>query len=159
MATIIKPPTPLVLPAGQPSLFLAGSIAMGTAEHWQADVEQAFAHAPLTILNPRRDAWDATWEQSLANPPFREQVEWELAGLEQATLVVIYFAPTTQAPVTLLEFGLCAHSGRLLVCCPPGFWRKGNVDVVCARYSVPQVDTLAALIAVAGKRLGLPASP
>jgi hypothetical protein len=40
---------------------------------------------------------------------------------------------------------LFAASGKLLVCCPPGYWRKGNVDVVCARYSIPQLPTLAEL--------------
>lgn len=49
----------------------------------------------------------------------------------------MYFAPTTRAPITLLELGLFAQSGRLVVCCPDGFWRKGNVEVVSARYGVP----------------------
>jgi hypothetical protein len=89
------------------------------------------------MLNPRRDDWDASWRQAIDDPRFREQVEWELAGLEQADLVGMYFAPTTQSPITLLELGLTARSGRLIVCCPPGFWRRGNVEVVCARYRIP----------------------
>jgi hypothetical protein len=146
MARIIKPPTPLELHDGERSLFLAGSIAMGQAEPWQAEVEQALADEEVVILNPRRDQWDASWEQSIHNPLFRDQVEWELSGQELATVIAMYFAPATKAPITLLELGLFARSGKLVVCCPAGFWRKGNVEVVCARYAIPLVEDLPALI-------------
>jgi hypothetical protein len=142
MATILKPPTPIPKVFDRPSVFLAGSIEMGAAEDWQARVERALAPYPLLILNPRRDAWDTSWEQRSDFGPFREQVEWELQAQEQANLIAIYFAPQTHAPITLLELGLFAHSGKLVVCCPEGFWRKGNVDIVCARYGVPQVADL-----------------
>lgn len=29
-----------------------------------------------------------------------------------------------------------------MVCCPDGFWRRGNVQVVCARYGVKLVEAL-----------------
>lgn len=146
MARILKPPAPLLLADGERSVFLAGSIEMGRAEAWQAVVEEALADLPIAILNPRRDEWDASWEQSIDNPLFRGQVEWELEGLERATVVAMYFAPTTQAPITLLELGLFARSGKLVVCCPAGYWRRGNVEVVCARYGVPLVAELSDLV-------------
>lgn len=137
MVRVLKPPVPVQLDGRTPSIFLAGSIEMGQAEDWQVRLARALADLDVTLLNPRRDEWDASWEQSIGNPLFREQVEWELAGLEQSSLVAMYFAPATRAPVTLLELGLCARSGKLLVCCPEGYWRRGNVEVVCARYGVP----------------------
>src|ERR1043166_6520216 len=124
MALIIKPPAPLTLEPGERSVFLAGSIEMGQADDWQSSIERALADLPVVILNPRRDEWDASWVQAIDNPQFRGQVEWELAGLERASVVAMYFAPATKAPVTLLEFGLCARSGRLVVCCPAGYWRR-----------------------------------
>ncbi len=154
MARILRPPAPLDLAPGAPSVFLAGSIEMGRAAHWQAAVETALAHTDLTVLNPRREAWDSSWDQRIGHPLFRGQVEWELEAQERADLIAMYFAPGTQAPITLLELGLFARSGRLVVCCPDGFWRKGNVDIVCARYGVPQVPDLDALIDAA---LGLAA--
>jgi Nucleoside 2-deoxyribosyltransferase like len=153
MAQIIKPPTPLPDMFAAPSIFLAGSIAMGQAEPWQAEVERALADLPTIILNPRRDEWDASWPQRADHAQFRGQVEWELAAQERAGLIAMYFAPGTQAPITLLELGLFADSGRLVVCCPEGFWRKGNVDIVCERYGVPQVDELDALIEDIHRRL------
>lgn len=155
MARILKPPVPLDLAADELSVFLAGSIEMGRAEPWQAGIELALAQLPLAILNPRRDEWDASWEQSIHNAKFREQVEWELAGLERASLVAMYFAPATQSPITLLELGLVAPSGRLVVCCPAGFWRRGNVEVVCARHGVPLVAGLPELTRAIRSRLDL----
>jgi hypothetical protein len=152
MARVIKPPAPLALDAGVPSLFLAGSIAMGAAEDWQQQVESALHDLPIIILNPRRDAWDASWVQSISNPQFREQVEWELAAQERADLIAMYFAPASQAPITLLELGLAARGGKLLVCCPDGYWRKGNIEVVCARYGVPLIGEFAAFVKVLRER-------
>jgi hypothetical protein len=140
MARVIKPPAVLDLDSRQPSVFLAGSIEMGEATDWQRQVEDALSDLSVVILNPRRDAWDATWVQSIDNPRFREQVEWELRAQEQAGVIGMYFDPGTKSPVTLLELGLFARSGKLIVCCSEGFWRKGNVEVVCSRYGVPLVD-------------------
>lgn len=58
----------------------------------------------------------------------------------------MYFAPKTKAPITLLELGLFAASKKLLVCCPEGFWRKGNVDIVCHKYNIPMYQTLSDLL-------------
>lgn len=142
MAIIIKPPT--VVPSK--TLFLAGSIEMGAAINWQADVEKDLADVPVTILNPRRDNWDASWEQSTRNPQFVGQVSWELEGLEKADYVLFYFDPKTKSPVTLLELGLAISAkdpiGHIWVVCPDGYWRKGNVDIVCNRYYVPRCQTL-----------------
>jgi len=129
------------------SVFLAGSIDMGAAEPWQAEVERALGDANVLLLNPRRDDWDSSWEQHIDNPQFREQVEWELEAQERADVIAMYFAPASRAPITLLELGLFAQSGKIIVCCPPGYWRRGNVQIVCARYGIEQVADLDALIA------------
>jgi hypothetical protein len=153
LVRVCKPPEPLPESPAL-ALFLAGSIEMGSASPWQARVEAALAEvASLTILNPRRDDWDASWEQSVEDPRFRGQVDWELEGLERAHVIAMYFEPSTRAPITLLELGLYARSGKLIVCCPPGFWRKGNVDVVCRRHGVHQTHDLGELIEAARARL------
>ena len=154
MARVLKPPAPLPLKDPTPSVFLAGSIDMGAAENWQVQVEHGLQDLEIVILNPRRDDWDSSWVQSFDNLPFRTQVEWELSGLELASVVAMYFAPSSKAPITLLELGLCARSGKVVVCCPEGYWRRGNLEVVCRRYAVPLVSTLAELMAEVRNRLG-----
>jgi len=144
MAQVIRAPDPLHRDGF--SVFLAGSIEMDEAEEWQTRVEGMLSETEIVILNPRRPDWDSSWVQSIDDPQFREQVEWELAALEKADLIAMYLDPTTKSPVSLLELGLFGRSGRMIVCCPQGFWRKGNVDVVCARYGIEQVDSLDQLV-------------
>ena len=143
---VLHAPEPLVFPPEATSVFLAGSIEMGGATEWQRDVTSALEDLPIVVLNPRRGDWDTSWTQSISNPEFCAQVTWELEALERATQIVMYFDPTTKAPVTLLELGLFATSGKLVVCCPEGYFRKGNVDIVCRRYGIPQVETLGGLV-------------
>ena len=50
-----------------PATFVRGGTSKGL-----------FFHArdlPVAVLNPRRDEWDASWEQSISNPLFRGQVD------------------------------------------------------------------------------------
>jgi hypothetical protein len=139
MAKIIKPPAPL---QDGFSVFLAGSIELGNAGNWQTFIENELSGTDILIFNPRRENWDPSWLQSQTNPKFREQVEWELNALEKANIIAMYFEPDTRSPVSLLELGLFARSGSMIVCCPAGFWRKGNVDIVCETYGVKQVGSL-----------------
>lgn len=130
-------------------VFLAGSIEMGAAENWQDKVTnflQEFetfrqGKTEIKILNPRRDDWDSSWVQSIENKQFREQVEWELNGLDEADVIVLWFDPKTKSPISLLELGLHASTSKMVVYCPEGFWRKGNVDIVCERNGVPYCET------------------
>lgn len=142
MAKIIKPPHSLTNILPKPSFFLAGSIEMGKAEDWQSYVGNNFIDFDIIIWNPRRNSWDSSWNQSINNPVFKEQVDWELDALERAELIFFHFAPNTKAPITLMELGLFARSKKCLVHCPEGFWRKGNVDIVCHRHQIPQVNSL-----------------
>ena len=127
-------------------MFLAGSIEQGAADDWQTTVAEALHDLDMTVLNPRRDAWDASWPQTMESAAFREQVLWELDAQEKADLVAFFFSPTTRSPITLLELGLAAGRRRAVVCCPDGYWRKGNVEIVCAWYGIPLVTTLDDLV-------------
>ena len=135
---VIKPPHTITERTYEhPTIFLAGSIEMGKAEDWQSQTEWLFRDKNVTLFNPRRAEWDASWTQDIENPQFYQQVNWELNALEKSDLIFMYFAPGTQSPISLLELGLFAHTGKMVVCCPEGFWRKGNVDIVCDRYGIP----------------------
>ena len=144
---VLFPPNPINIGKKyEKTVFLAGSIDMGNAEDWQNQLIDMLKDWNGLILNPRRPDWDSSWKQEITHPLFHEQVSWELEGLEKSDLIVYYFAPKSKAPVTMLELGLHARSGKAIVCCPEGFWRKGNIDIVCERYQIPKTDNLAGLV-------------
>ena len=70
-----------------------------------------------------------------------------------ATLILINFEPDSKSPITLLELGLHANDRGLIVRCPKGYWRKGNVDIVCARHRVPVYEDLDQAVAEITVRL------
>lgn len=132
-------------------VFTAGSIEMGAAEHWQERLVHAFDDEDhIAFFNPRRDDWDSSWVQSIDNPQFNEQVTWELEHIDYCDAVVFYFDPNTKSPITLLELGLVAGLRReqnwrankpVIVFCPEGYWRKGNVDIVCDKFNLTRVSS------------------
>lgn len=152
-AVVITSPAEISGHADRRRVFLAGSIEMGTAADWQAELVARLSDLEVVILNPRRKDWRKEWKPELSDPHFRQQVEWELAALESADVIVMVLAPGTQSPVSLLELGLHARSGKLIVLCPEGFWRKGNVDAVVARYAVESVGSMEELVRAARRRL------
>jgi hypothetical protein len=148
MTKIFLPPaaTPAPLPH-LVNVFLAGSIEMGVAENWQTRVGNALnaMEGVGQIFNPRRDDWDSSWTQHISDPQFNTQVNWEVDHIEASHIVFVYFDPTTKSPITLLELGyllgrqqtyqgLEAHrKPEIIVSCPDGFWRQGNVEIMCER--------------------------
>jgi hypothetical protein len=129
-------------------IFLAGSIEMGKAEKWQDVFAKAFSDHDIDMLNPRRDSFDDTIENDSEDPKFKEQVEWEQKGLEEADIIALYLDPNTKSPISLLELGLFAHSHKIFVCCPEGFWKKGNVDIICDDNDIPRCEKLEELISI-----------
>lgn len=124
------------------TIFLAGSIEMGTAKNWQESVVKRFETHLITFFNPLRDEWDSSWKQEQKETKFNEQVNWEMNNLEDCDIIFMYFDPGTKSPISLLELGLHASSGKMIVVCPDGFWRKGNVEIVCTRFNIPLFNTL-----------------
>lgn len=138
----IQAPNQLKLKHNFTSIFLAGSIEMGKAEEWQKEIVESVPDKAYIFFNPRRDDWDSTWTQKKSDKNFRQQVEWELEALEVADYIVMYFDPETQSPISMLELGLHAREKKLIVICPEGFWKKGNIDITCEYYKIIQLDSL-----------------
>ena len=143
MVKVYQPPQPTFNAEGK-KIFLAGSIEMGKAVEWQQKVIMDAQNTmkkyrgTLSIFNPRRDDWDSTWEQKIENPHFFQQVTWELDRIKDSDAVLFYFQPGTQSPISLMELGEVKKKKDILVVCPDGFWRKGNVDIYCQRYNIRQ---------------------
>jgi len=141
MATVIMAVNDFSGYDGKIKIFLAGSIEKNKPENWHHHIERLLSEQQVVLLNPRRDDWDSTWRQELSDEQFRTQVEWELEALEYADYIIIFFEKNAKSPISLLEFGLFAKTGKLIVFCEDGFWRKGNVDIVCKKYAITQVSS------------------
>jgi hypothetical protein len=135
------------------SVFLAGSIEMGKAIQWQQQMAVELSTLPITVNNPRRGHWDPDATKDAKDEAFATQVKWELSALEKADVICFFFDADTLSPVTMLELGLWAKSGKVIVCCDGKFWRAGNVHLVCERYGVPFVKTFAELVPAIKERL------
>lgn len=96
---------------------------------------------------------NSSWVQSIKNKKFNEQVTWELKNIENSDYVIVYFSKDSQAPITLMELGIVSQMkpNKVIVYCPDGYHRKGNVDMVCHRYKIKQADSIEDLIEFIGK--------
>lgn len=132
------------LPENTLRIFLGGSIDMGSSKKWASElinriIKVSTFEFDIAFYNPRRDSWDSTWTQEQSNSEFNYQVNWELNNIEDSDIVFFNILPDSKSPITLMELGLCAgKEKKAIVCCPDGFYRKGNVDVVCTRYGIQQ---------------------
>jgi hypothetical protein len=143
MATEIQAPN--AVPADTYRIFLAGTIDMGSSRDWQSIVVKALADYDVVLTNPRREDWDSSWEQTKDDPQFREQVEWEQDQLDAADYRIFNFEKDSKSPITFEELGHHIDAPGA-VACPQGFYRKGNVDIVCERAGMPVYETLEELI-------------
>ena len=150
---VIKPTSSNQSQENYPGIFLAGSIDMGSSVDWQTEVQEKLDDCEVTFLNPRREEWDSSWEQRATNPQFNHQVNWEMSNLLNADIIFMNILPESKSPITLLELGLHANSSRLMVCCPDGFYRKGNVEVVCHRHNIPLFNDFETAVAALRSRI------
>lgn len=121
-------------------VFLAGTIDMGNSEYWQEEVIKLF-NGPLlkemgfTIYNPRRIEGFKSEDQE-------EQIQWELNHLDKADTILMNLLPSSKSPISLLELGLYAKSGKLVVVCPKEFYRYSNVRIICEKYKIPLYSSI-----------------
>ena len=118
-------------------IFLAGTIDNGYSTDWQQElidtINSTSLKRPVSIYNPRREKWPSSDDHR----EIGRQIEWELSHLEKADLIVMNILANSKSPISLMEFGLFAREGRLMVFCPKTFYRYDNVRNVCKRYGVP----------------------
>jgi hypothetical protein len=153
---IIKPDTEdQQVEKSNTTIFLAGSIDNGAASLWAHDVQQAMSeYDDVTLWNPRREHWLTDLVTRASEPIFNEQVNWELDRIEDCDIPFFYFEAGSVSPITLQELGFVigtrrgdmtaatAYVHKPVVVCPEKYWRRGNVEIMCARHDVRVYDTL-----------------
>jgi hypothetical protein len=120
------------------NLFLGGTIDNGFSLDWQKtlinELNSEDTKRPIMIYNPRRDEWNSKEE-------LESQIRWELYHLERADIIVMNILGSSKSPISLMELGLHARNRKLLVFCPPSFYRFDNVRVTCEYYNIPLFET------------------
>ena len=119
---------------GYTSIFLAGTIDMGKSADWQQELYERFSRTDgrWLLYNPRQLQWDPSRDGEM-----EYQVNWELEHLEKADYILMYIMGSSKSPISLLEMGLHARSGKLFVICEPDFYRYDNVRITCNYYGIP----------------------
>lgn len=117
-------------------VFLSGTIDDGNSVDWQSQLIRKLGTTelikePLTVFNPRRPNWG-----KLEQDVLEEQINWELDHQEACDINLMVLMGDSKSPISLLELGLFAKSGKLVVLCPETFYRFENVRVTCLKYDV-----------------------
>jgi hypothetical protein len=122
-------------------VFLAGTIDNGESLDWQSavaeDLESQNTKQPIFVYNPRREKWS----DGSDHDEITKQIKWELHHLEKADLIVMNILPKSKSPISLMELGLFAKEGKVIVFCQPSFYRYDNVSVVCEEYGITLINT------------------
>jgi hypothetical protein len=129
------------------TIFLAGAIDRGSAEDWQKKVARALDDLDILVLNPRRDDWDASWEQCATCEPFRSQVLWEIEAQEDSDMNIFVFTKDSKAPITFFELGAFGTRKDAMICAEEGFYRQANLDIYAEHFDIPIYHNIDELIA------------
>lgn len=92
---------------------------------------------PLTIFNPRRDSFP---KDNKSNE-VRKQIRWEHRHLDDVDLIVMNVLENSLSPISLMEMGMYADSGKMVVFCKSGYYQYDNVLMLCRKYRIPLYDT------------------
>ncbi|KAL7931604.1 hypothetical protein V8C35DRAFT_309886 [Trichoderma chlorosporum] len=153
-ATVVMAPgRPAPDSASRHSVFLAGTTSPTGEADWRQTLTDALSGLPITIYNPYRPDWDATWREDVSDGRWVEQVDWELEMQEKVDIVVVFFHGVSLAPISMLELGMCIRAGKAIVCAMPDYPKRGNVEAVCRRYGARFVSSEQDLRDAVTKRL------
>jgi Nucleoside 2-deoxyribosyltransferase like len=131
----------------EPTLFLAGGIS--SCPDWQTELTAKLELTNWTVLNPRRNDFDAG-NASLAE----SQIDWEFRHLRLASAIAFWFPPETLCPITLYELGAWSMTNKpLFVGVDPKYQRCLDVKVQ-TKLARPEITILESLTDLAGALQG-----
>lgn len=114
------------------TVFLAGTIDNGDSFNWQEGIINRCQDLDIVFYNPRRKEWMSSTREEI-----EYQIKWEQEHLDNADLIIMCLLDNSKSPISLLELGLYAQSGKIIVFCNPEFYRYDNVRLTCEKYNIP----------------------
>lgn len=123
---IIKPPNRITKRDYiKKSIFLAG-----TMSEWREELGKYLDQKGYEVFDPTCDL------------EFTQQTTWEFSALAAASRILFYFDKSSMSPVSMMELGLYADSGKVVVVCHPEFPKAQNVHFICQQFDIPLFDDL-----------------
>ena len=123
------------------SVFLAGTIDNGNSLNWQDKTIIELINLgvkDLEVYNPRREHWNP----NPSKEDMEYQIKWEQEHLDKANIIAMVLLDDSKSPISLLEIGLYAKTGKLIVFCTPNFYRWDNVRLTCEKYHIELVQDI-----------------
>lgn len=123
------------------SVFLAGTIDNGNSLNWQDKTIIELINLgvkDLEVYNPRREHWNP----NPSKEDMEYQIKWEQDHLDKADVIAMVLLDDSKSPISLLEIGLYAKTGKLIVFCTPNFYRWDNVRLTCEKYHIELVQDI-----------------
>jgi len=117
------------------SIFLAGSMDHRQEHSWRDEIIGEFGSHH--IFDPTHAQHD-----DLSNAELKHHIMWELEAMQQSDFILLNFLKDSKSPISLVELGLYAQSGKLIVVCPQEFYKHNYVHILCEKYSTPIFNTL-----------------
>lgn len=127
--------------------FLAGTIETENSEDWRKKYVEEMKDIANNITDCRNieENYNSETDVIVIYNPKRNtppedidtQINWELEALENVDNIYVNFEKNSKSPISLLELGLFARTGKICVTCPKEFYKYDNVRVVCERYNIP----------------------
>lgn len=124
-----------VIYPGSKSVFLAGTIDNGDSTNWQEELIEKCKNLNVVFYNPRKKEWPTN------TLTVQDQIKWEQEHLDRADIIIMFLLDNSKSPISLLELGLYAQSGKIFVFCNPAFYRWENVRLTCDKYNIPLLRT------------------
>lgn len=124
---------------GAKSVFLAGTIDNGNSLNWQDRTITELIKLgvkDLEVYNPRREHWNP----NPSKEDMEYQIKWEQEHLDKANIIAMVLLDDSKSPISLLEIGLYAKTGKLIVFCTPNFYRWDNVRLTCKKYHIELIQ-------------------
>lgn len=150
MSTLWRSPALLPDKITGPSVFLGGSIEMGRAELWQPRVAPRFLDAGISVLDPRRDDWDADLPHDpTPGSPFEQQVSWELDSIIDRVDLVFFriCGGETTAIISMFEMGVTLEMRKpVVIQADQDYMRYGNIVISARKYGVPVYNDVDAAV-------------
>jgi hypothetical protein len=68
-------------------------------------------------------------------------------------MITLFFQPNIIFPISLMELDLYTKNKKLIICYFEGFWRKGNIQIVCKIFRISFIEIKEKLTELIKKRL------